>query len=134
VPENPPQLPAARIRAEVIVRGTIDTIWAHGYQLSAEETAELRELLEPYWAVDVVDDVHVAVGFLADPADDADLDQAANHLREHLLANLATVAEKLELEQAERDAYNDLRRALGENPEEPFAVPESARSDEGGEI
>jgi len=134
VPEDPPQSPAARIRAEVIVRGTIDTIWAHGYQLSAEETAELRDLLEPYWAEDVVDDVHRAVGFLADPADDADLDQAANHLREHLLANLATVEEKLALEEAAGDAYNDLRRVLGENPEEPFAVPERARSDEGGEI
>ena len=133
MPEDPPQSPAARIRAEVIVRGTIDTIWAHGYQLSAEETAELRELLAPYWAEDVVDDVHLAVGFLADPADDADLDQAANHLREHLLAHLATVEEKLELEQAERDAYDDLRRALGENPDEPFALPESARSDEGAE-
>jgi hypothetical protein len=132
VSENPRQSPAARIREEVVIRGVIDTIWAHGYQLSADETAELRKLLEPYWAEDVIDDVHLAAGFLAHPADEADLDHAANHLREYLLAHLATIEEKLELEEAQRDAYDDLRRALGEDSGDPSPVGDVGGSDDGG--
>jgi hypothetical protein len=135
MPKKGERAPAERLREEVIVRGIIETIWAHRYQLSAEETAELRTLLQPYWEQDILDDVHVAVRLFAGPAADSDLDEAAERLREHLLANLTTSEESLELEEAARNAYGELRRVLSDIAEsgEQLVEPEPKAPNKSGE-
>ena len=83
------------------MRGMIDTLRAHRYDLTWDERREVRDLLNRYVNPDVVTNLHVAFGDLNDPdkvGSDPDLNAAADHLFAYLCAtNLITIGEALQV-------------------------------------
>ena len=111
---NDPYRLSVRLTEEVIVRGMIDTLRAHRYDLTRDERCEVRDLLNPYVDPDVVTNLHVAFGYLNDPDEigpGPDLNAAADHLFAYLCAtNLITIGEALQVVMSGRVDNNDSDR------------------------
>ncbi len=109
-----PSAVAVRLTEEVIVRGLIDTLRAHRYELTRDERREVRDLLNFYVNPDVVTNLHVAFGYLNDPDElgpGPDLNAAADYLFAYLCAtNLITIGEALQVVMSGRVDNNDSDR------------------------
>lgn len=110
-----------RLTEEIVIRGIIDALRAHRYDMTPDERREIRDLLDPYVSPDVFTDIRVAVGYFdvhddhdeIDP--DPDLNAAADYLFAHLCAtNLMAVGEALQLVIRGRVVESNYRRDLEE--------------------
>ena len=120
---------------EVARRSVLDALRLHD-SLTPSEMAKLAHLLEPHVDYRYGSYLEMAVGILEDGDDDL-LMEAANYLFTHLIdMGMLTTEEQFEHENAFREDYNELRRALGEevDPDAPFEMPEiQGRPDQYGD-